>query len=78
MAVRQRPQNPQNFAGTQFIAHIEHTKTKFDAFGNMEVVFVIPRVYRDEALELLNASAMPVSVDVQRWREYDAAHGDRS
>ena len=74
VAERRRSEIIKDFPGTQFIARVEPTKFRFDAFGNVEVLLVVPMVYRAEALSLIDSQGVPLSVDIQRWQRYEEAH----
>lgn len=58
---------PERFDHTQFIAYVDTNSIKFDKFGTMSITFRTPPEYRDNAMALLNAAGLLLSVDVQRW-----------
>lgn len=58
---------PVTFEGAQFIAYIEGIKTRK---GQVVLEFVIPPEFNPNAVPMLDAFYLPLSVDVRVWNTY--------
>ena len=59
---------PKVVDGVQFVAHVDPSSIKFDRRGSMLVTLTVPAEFVELAMDMLYMGAVPLSVDVQKWR----------
>lgn len=61
----------ETFDGAQFVCYLGDIR--FNKRGDVVITLTVPYRYRNHAIPMATSYGIPLSLDAQRWKYYDAA-----